>query len=151
MSSQFQTDSLFEILLQAILLLQSFNKVFYFIRIYEPFSFMLTMSFLIVKEIVPFLALCLIIMVALTKQYTVMHLGITVESEYLGIQSMFLKLMIQVYKSNSGDVNVPVLDADMLSRINESVLYGNIIFLFNIIIWVAQQCIFIFLGATFLS
>lgn len=38
MKNQFMTDSLFEIIVSALLLFQSFYKMIYFLRIYESFN-----------------------------------------------------------------------------------------------------------------
>ena len=110
------------------------------------------MCTLVVKDLFAFLVLALIIMVAITKQYTVMHFGVNDPTgEYSGISSTFLKLMVQTYKSNKGDVNVPSLDDDFITEYGEDGFYAHIMFFLNILVWVAQQGIFVFLGAQFFS
>ena len=52
MLSQFQTDSIMEIILQVILLIQSFYKAFYFVRIYDNFNFFITISCLVISQLV---------------------------------------------------------------------------------------------------
>ena len=74
--SQFQTDTLFEIILQAVLLIQSFYKLFYFIRLFEKCAFIIVMAFLIFKEVFLYAIFIIVFTLAFCKQFTVMHMGI---------------------------------------------------------------------------
>jgi len=148
MPSQFSTDSLPEIILQAFLLFQSFNKLFYFIRVFDSFSFITTMISLVIYELTPFMVMCFVLMTAICKLYIVQHMGVT-GKEYDNIQSPFVKMMIQSYKANKGDVNVPVLDSKMLTRVENDIVMSVLMKGLNIIIWSGQQCIFLLLGTTF--
>jgi len=76
MLSQFESDAILLTLLQAVLLFQSVNKTLYFIRIYEEFSFILTMATTIAGEVVPFAVFTMGMMIGIAKTYEVLHLGI---------------------------------------------------------------------------
>jgi len=76
MVSQFQTDSFAEIILSTILLMQSFYKVFYFIRLYEPCAFIILMAVQIIKDVFAFAIFIVVFVLIFCKQYTVMHMGI---------------------------------------------------------------------------
>ena len=54
MLSQFDGDSYGSMIIQAIVLIQCFYKMFYFLRIYEPYMFLLTMSYRIICKCIPF-------------------------------------------------------------------------------------------------
>lgn len=148
MPSQFSTDTFPEIILQSVLLFQSFNKLFYFIRIYENINFIFTMAFLMVREIIPFLGLVMVLMLAYCKLYTLQHMS-TNDPQFDTIQSPMLRYFIQTYKSNRGDVNVPALDDEMNKRVNESLFYNFMLSGLNLTVWVSQQCIFLLFGAMF--
>lgn len=95
MRNQFMTDSFFEILISALLLFQSFYKMIYFLRIFESFNNTYQISILILKNMYCLVILALMLMLAFTKQYTVMHLGINDEEhKYDHIKYDFLKLVI---------------------------------------------------------
>ena len=70
MESQFQNDTMFEIMLQTVLLFHGFYKIFYFIRLWESCCFIVLMSTEIVKETFHFLIFLMILMVAFVKQFT---------------------------------------------------------------------------------
>jgi len=86
--TQFDTDSAKENLLQSILLFQSFFKVFYFLRIYEQFHFILMMAQCIFREVSPFLLFVLSIMAAFAKLNQLLHSGI-LNQEDSGSNSFF--------------------------------------------------------------
>ena len=99
MKNQFMTDSMFEILLSALLLFQSFYKMIYFLRIFESFNNTYQISILIIKNMYCLCILCGMLILAFTKQYTVMHLGINdPDKNYDNMHSDFLKLAVQTYK-----------------------------------------------------
>jgi hypothetical protein len=148
--SQFKSDTLFEIVIVGLLLFQSFNKVFYFIRIYEPCSYIFTITTLIIGEMIPFIFFCSILILGICKMYQSMHMGINDPTgEFNDFSSNFLKFMIQSYKSNMGDINVPILDVGMQNRVKETVFAGFMIFGMNISVWAFQQSFFIFIGVMF--
>lgn len=124
----------------------------YFLRIYESFNFLIQLSVLLIRDLYPFAILSLFIMLSFTKQYTLMHFGINDPSDtYKNIDSQFLKLMIQTYKSNMGEVNVPVLDEEFVKNYGGDTFYANLIFMFNLFFWILQQALFIFLGTKFFA
>lgn len=93
MLSQFQTDSILEIVLQVVLLIQSFYKAFYFIRIDENFNFFITISCMVVKDIVAPVLMLVGAIMAFTQLFTVLHLGINDPTgEYREFNNRFIKL-----------------------------------------------------------
>lgn len=148
--SQFQADNFIEILLKAFILIQTFNKCCYFVRIWDNLSYIFTMSILVVSEILPFLTIVVALTMSICKLYTSLHMAVNDPSdEYKFFDSQFMKLMLQTYKANKGEVNVPALDDAMAARVQDLPLAQLVIFSMNIIVWTFQQLVFIFLGATF--
>jgi len=138
MLSYFQNDTFWEICLQAILLFQTFYKTFYFIRIFDSFSFIFTMSQLIIEECTAFLILMILLLLGMCKQYTVMHMGVGEQAEYGDIQSRFIQLMIQTYRAAAGDINVPQLDGQMQSRFasgESGMFYHDVLMFMNTFVW----------------
>jgi hypothetical protein len=73
-------------MVEVVLLLQSFYKVFYFIRLWENCAFIIIMAIQIVKDVFSFLIFIVVLTLAFTKQYTVMHMGINdPEGKYEGL------------------------------------------------------------------
>ena len=92
--SQFQTDTMFEIILQIVLLFQCFYKAFYFVRLWEKCAFIVSMSIEIIKDTSHFLILMMILMVAFCKQYTAMHVSVSDPSgKWDNLESPFFKLL----------------------------------------------------------
>ena len=128
----------------------------YYLRIYESYSFLITISTLVMHELYGYLVLALLIMLAISKQYVVMHFGIndtTGAFSKLGAsgENQFIKLMIQTYKTNKGNVNVPALDNDFITANGEDSFYSNIMYFMNLFVWVAQQGIFVMLGVLYFN
>jgi len=72
-----------------------------------------------------------------------------VGKEYQRIDSPLLKLLIQSYKANKGDVNVPSLDDDMITRVSDEPIMQLAITALNFFVWGFQQIVFLLLGTTF--
>lgn len=71
--------------------------------------------------------------------YTVLHLGVNdPDGEYEDIQSTFMKIMIQTYKSSAGGIIVPLIDADLDSRLVQAPYYENVIFFMITFLWAVQ-------------
>jgi len=150
MKNQFQSDSLLEILLQSAILLQSFGKMTYFMRVFESFNMTYTIMTLVVKEIKFIGVVAFLLLLAFTKQQTVMHYGVNdPEGEYKGLDSVFLKLIVQSYKSAKGEVSIPHLDEQMTARTNDTLFYRDIMMGLNFAVWLLQEGAFIFLSALF--
>jgi hypothetical protein len=75
MWNQFQSDTLFEIILQAMLLFQSFYKVMYFVRIFDSIAFILSIMTNIAHESVPFILFLVAITVGIIKINAIFHVG----------------------------------------------------------------------------
>lgn len=56
-STGFNSDTFPEIILQALLLIQTFNKCFYFLRVNERFAYLFIMTKLLIGDTVPYLAM----------------------------------------------------------------------------------------------
>lgn len=69
-------DATILILLEGILMFQSFNKVFYFVRIYEDFNFILIMATTVAFEVLPFATFTFGIMVGIAKIYEMLELDV---------------------------------------------------------------------------
>lgn len=152
MKNQFQSDSMFEILMQSAILLQSFGKMTYFMRVYESINMTYTIMNLVVREVKFLGMIAFLLLLAYTKQFTVMHYGINdPEGEYKGLNSQFLKLIIQSYKSIKGEVSIPHLDEQMSARTKDTLLYRDIMMSLNFVVWVMQEATFVFLSAFFFA
>lgn len=150
LGSQFTSDSFVEIILQSILLVQTFNKVFYFLRMWDQLSYIFTMSYLIIGDTIPYLVMVAILMTSLCMQYTSLHIGVNDPSgEYGQIDSDLVKLMIQMYRSNKGATNVPMLTENMAKRVANTPNIARLILGLNMSVWVFQQLIFILITAVF--
>lgn len=69
-------DATLLILFEGILMFQSFNKVFYFVRIYDDFNFILIMASEIAYEVLPFATFTFGIMVGIAKIYEMLELDV---------------------------------------------------------------------------
>lgn len=149
-SSQFTSDTLPEQLLQSLLLIQSFNKILYYLRMWEGPNYIITIMTLVLGEVIPFLLIVLVAMVCLSKMYITMHLGLNPPEEYKNFNSnSLIAMMIMIYKSNKGDVFVPSLSTDFTNRTQNSPALGNFFLFMNVFLWIFQQMLFIFFGGTF--
>lgn len=93
--------------------------------------------------------LALMLMLAFTKQYTVMHLGINDEEhKYDHIKYDFLKLVIQTFKQTRGAFKAPTLDASMD---DSSSFFQFILISLNLAMMFIQEGVFIYLGVLFFS
>lgn len=75
-ASQFQSDTMMEIAIQAVIILQAFNKTFYYIRIYDRFMFLLTITTEIFTDMIPFICMVSIALIGFTKISQVVQTGV---------------------------------------------------------------------------
>jgi hypothetical protein len=102
MISQFGTDSIIEIILQAFLIFLSIYKFFYFIRIYDDYCGLLILIEKCAKEAIPLVVTIIFLIFGFSKLYMTLHMGINdPENEYAGIKSVLIKMIFQTYKSIS--------------------------------------------------
>lgn len=100
MISQFGSDSIIEILLQAFLIFLSIYKLFYFVRIYDDYCGLLILIEKCAKEAIPLLITIIFLIFVFSKLYMTLHMGINdPEDEYAGINSDLIKMIFQTYKS----------------------------------------------------
>jgi len=96
MYNQFSTDTFAEMILQAIMLYQSFYKVFYFIRIYDSMCFIITLAIKCGLEVFPFALFTISIMLGFSKIFQVLH-GTVSNPELDFIGSEYIRLLIATY------------------------------------------------------
>lgn len=74
--TQFTSDTFVEILLQALLLIQTFNKCFYFLRVNERFSYLFIMTNLLIGDTIPYLIVVIPWSMSICMQYTSLHISV---------------------------------------------------------------------------
>jgi len=67
MVTQFQSNSIFEVFLEAFIIVQAFYKLIYFVRIYDSFLFLITMVSKIMGEILPFVVFIVVSLLGFCK------------------------------------------------------------------------------------
>jgi len=67
MVTQFQSNSIFEVFLEAFIIVQAFYKLIYFVRIYDSFLFLITMVSKIMKDIMPFVVFIVVALLGFCK------------------------------------------------------------------------------------
>lgn len=89
-------------------------------------------------------------MMSICMQYTSLHISVNdPKGQYEQIESTFTKLMVQMYRSNKGDVNVPKLNDDMQNRVKDTPAIANFMLGLNLSVWTFQQIVFIMVGGIF--
>jgi len=113
MYNQFETDSTFEIALQAIIIFQSFFKVFYYLRIFETFHFILTMAFQVAREVAPFMVFTISMMIGFAKMYQLLNAGVNdPDGVYDNVKSEFFITMFETYVAAKGKAKPPIVNTD---------------------------------------
>lgn len=74
--TQFSSDSVLEIIFQALILVLSINKMLYFFRIYDTGIEIYVVIKLLIDELLPFVGAAVVLMFACSKIYKVLHMGI---------------------------------------------------------------------------
>jgi len=116
--SQFSTDSFPEMVMQAILLFQSFYKVFYFIRIYESMCFIITLSIKCGMEVFPFAIFTITIMLAFSKIFQILH-GNVDNPDLDFIQNDYVRLLVATYQNTyGGEKQVMQIDEEYKKSLN---------------------------------
>ncbi len=150
MVSQFQTDSFFEICLLAVLLYQSFYKVFYFIRIYDPMCFIITLAVRCGLEVFPFAVFTVTMMFGFSKLFHILHATAADPESVSFISSDYGKLLVQTYQNSYGGDKSPMkLEDDFLAGIGtmeETIVYCLVTFF-----WLCQQAFFGIMGTFFVA
>lgn len=94
MVTQFQSNSIFELFLESFIILQAFYKIIYFVRIYDSFLYLVQMSGLILRDIIPFVSFLFMALLGFCKIFQVMQAGINdPDHELSQINSPMLKMM----------------------------------------------------------
>lgn len=93
MLSQFETDTILEIALQGIIMVQACQNTLYYIRIYESVNFMITMSARCLAEAKGFIGLLVLALLAFCKTEQILQMGVNdPEHEYDDIHGDMLKM-----------------------------------------------------------
>ena len=112
-----------------MLVFLSVYKVFYFIRIYDEFSGLLILVEKCAREAIPFAIMILFLLFGLGKIYLTLHMGINDPTDqYEGIGSEISKMILQTYKSMSGEKIAPKLDDSISQRFMDNSVALSIIF-----------------------
>lgn len=139
MYNQFETDSTFEIALQAIIIFQSFFKVFYYLRMFEQFHFILTMAVYIAREIAPFMIFTISMMTGFAKMYQLLNAGINdSQGLYDNVKSEFFATMFETYVAAKGKVKPPIVDEKKVNP-EENPFYATVLFFLITCIWALEQ------------
>lgn len=109
MWNQFNSDTLFEIMLQGILLFQCFYKVMYFIRIYESIAFILSILTNIVHESIPFVMFLMTILIGFVKINAIFHVGYDDPTNGQIENDLSLRSFI-VFMNTQGEITPPQLE-----------------------------------------
>jgi hypothetical protein len=109
MWNQFNSDTLFEIMLQGILLFQCFYKVMYFIRIYESIAFILSILTNIVHESIPFVLFLMTILIGFVKINAIFHVGYDDPTNGQIENDLSLRSFI-VFMNTQGEITPPQLE-----------------------------------------
>ena len=119
--SQFASDSFLEIIISAVILILSVNKMLYFIRIFDSLNEMIIIIQYILSELVPFFGFGISLIFACSKIYHVLHNGINdPQNLYKSINSELMKQFMQTIKTSSGDKTPPLLDESFEERLEGS-------------------------------
>lgn len=138
MYNQFETDSTFEIALQAIIIFQSFFKVFYYLRIFDNFHFILTMAFHIGREVAPFMIFTISMMIGFAKMYQLLNAGINDPSGvYAHIKSEFFITMFETYVAAKGKSKPPIVDSEKVD-IDKDPFYATVLFFLITMVWALE-------------
>mmetsp|Transcript_38034 Transcript_38034/g.58058 ORF Transcript_38034/g.58058 Transcript_38034/m.58058 type:complete len:360 (-) Transcript_38034:168-1247(-) len=143
MISQFQSDSFFEICLLAVLLYQSFYKVFYFIRIYDPMCFIITLAVRCGIEVFPFAVFTVTMMFGFSKLFHILHAAAADPEALNFISSDYGKLLVQTYQNSFGGEKQPLkMEDDYLASISGNSLEVTIIWSMVTFFWLCQQAFY---------
>lgn len=74
--SQFASDSFLDILITAMILFLSINKMLYFVRIYDKVNEMVIIISNVIEHVGPFAICSIVLLFAISKIYHVLHMGI---------------------------------------------------------------------------
>jgi len=92
-----------EITLQTVIIFQSFWKCLYYIRIYDSYLKLITISSNIFVDVIPYITIVSTVLFGFMKISQVIEMGVNdEEDEYKQYSSPIIKLMIQQYKSANG-------------------------------------------------
>ena len=139
MYNQFETDSTFEIALQPVIIFQSFFKVFYYLRIYDQFHFILTMAYYIAREVAPFMIFTISMMIGFAKMYQLLNAGVNdPDGLYENIKSEFYVTMFETYVAAKGKAKPPTVDEAKVDVARDP-LYATVLFFLITIVWAIEQ------------
>lgn len=133
----FASDTIFEIILQGILLFQCFYKVSYFVRIYDSVAFIMTLLTRIVYESIPFVLFLMAILIGFVKINAIFHVGYD-DPTNGQVDIDITKRTFVTFMNTQGEIIAPYLSEDMFSRIGDRKLLFFLIFSFITVMWILQ-------------
>jgi hypothetical protein len=114
MTNQFEELDTLMSILNAILLVISLYKLAYYARVFVGVSFVMQISTNIMMQVLPFIVFVGVVLLVFTQAYMIAHMGINdPNGEFKSISNPFMKMLLQVYKSTSGQKNTPTIDDKM--------------------------------------
>lgn len=139
-------------ILNGCLLVISLYKLMYFARVFAGISFVLQICTNIAMEIVPFVGFVGVVLLVFTQAYMIAHMGINDPTgEYKEVSSPFMKMLLQVYKSTSGQKNTPTIDDEQMDKLDGNAIGTAMTQATLMGIWIAQQAVFGFVGMLFVG
>lgn len=151
-ASQFQSNTMMDITIQAIIILQAFNKTFYYIRIYDRFMFLITISYNIFVDLIPFITMVCIALLGFTKISQVVQTGVNDPAgELKEYNGRGVKMLFQTYKQAVGQKIIPDVDEAYSNQGDTQSFSEEFMLMLITIAWLAQNSFFAYFGVIFLA
>jgi len=94
-------------MLELTILICSFIKLLYFLRIFEQFGFLVQMVAKTCKEVLPFMAFFMLWIFFFTISSIILGSDIKDKDDEYPKVNWFLAWLIQIYRNSIGDINTP--------------------------------------------
>ena len=148
--SQFKSHTMLDIVLQAIVLVQSFWKLLYFMRVRDDVLKLTTIVYSILIDVIPFICTVSVALLGFMKISSVIQMGINdTRGEFDHIYSYGVKMAFQQYESANGQKRVPILSQSMFDEVKNSVIGDSVMMGMSVFVWLAQNSFFGFMGVLF--
>lgn len=124
----------------------------YFVRIYDRFLYLIQISGLILRDVIPFVSFLFMALLGFCKIFQVMQAGINdPDNELSQINSPMLKMMFQTYQATQGKKVAPVLSESLSNRLENNASVEMFMLLLVTLVWLASNSFFAFFGTTFMA
>ena len=94
-------------MLKLALVIASFMKLMYYMRIFEDFGFLIQMIIFCMKDLVPFIIFFAIFNFIFIICFSVIKMGIDPEVDEAPFDSYFMKTALQAFRTTYGELGVP--------------------------------------------